>query len=502
MNKWDVKNNAVLRTALFFEITQLKLDNLENFIFKNSCLFNDGNKIFQSCYDYICSLIDEFFTPFIIKEINNQRSNLVGGTSQERYAAFFLTSDIKWKKEALSIETKYNIQINRIVHLIQTEIKSLICFIRRLIDDLPEISYIFNITNKIIENIEIASSDRHNFQGPVIFVVFNDNFKIVYKSKNMDTDICLRKIIKILHCEQIFSCPLYIDKRKYSWSEFILHETYNKKSLAILYKNLGLQLAIFDLLNFTDGHAENFVTNDKQFIPVDTETIFTNLSYFEKKADNFFDLSFTGMIRSKNKKLPYQPLLRKDLTLSFFPYRPFIYNDGTDLIAIRYQQIMKNPADNSFPAKNKIILKTYFEDIIEGMNIGYNLIKHNKIEILNYLRNINIKTRQIVRPTLYYTWIIYRYLHPENKLFEKFLSKNLHNLSDNLFMYEKKYIQYGNIPVCYQKLHSRHLYGYNRKIIDKNYFSHTSYYWIKTKINSINDDFIKNREIEIKIAVR
>lgn len=502
MNKWDVKNNAVLRTALFFEITQLKLDNLENFIFKNSCLFNDGNKIFQSCYDYICSLIDEFFTPFIIKEINNQRSNLVGGTSQERYAAFFLTSDIKWKKEALAIEIKYNIQISKIVRLIQLEVKNLICFIGRLVDDIQEISSKFNIKNKIIENIKITNSDRHNFQGPVIFVVFKDNFKIVYKSKNTDTDICLRKIIKILHCEQILYCPKYIDKKKYSWSEFILHETYSEKSLSILYKNLGLQLAIFDIMNFTDGHAENFVTNDKKFVPVDTETIFTNLSYFKNRADNFFDLSFTGMIRSKNKKLPYQPLLRKNTKLSFFPYKPFICNEGTDLIAIKYQQIMKNPADNSFPAKNKIILKNYLNDIIEGMNKGYNLIKQHKMEIFYYLRSINIKTRQIIRPTLYYTWIMYRYLHPDNKLFEKFLNENLHNLSDNLFTYEKKYIQYGNIPVCYQKLHSRHLYGYNRKIIEKNYFSHTSYCWIKTKINSINDDFIKNRELEIKTAVR
>lgn len=134
--------------------------------------------------------------------------------------------------------------------------------------------------------------------------------------------------------------------------------------------------------------------------------------------------------------------------------------------------------------------------------MGYNLIKQPKVEILNYLRSVNVKTRKIVRPTLYYTWLIYKYLHPDNKSFENFLNKNLHNLSDNLFTYERQDIQYGNIPVCYQKLHSRHLYGYNGRIIDKNYFSHTSYYWIKTKINSINDNFIKNREIEIKTAIR
>ena len=81
------------------------------------------------------------------------------------------------------------------MRLIQLEVKNLICFIGRLVDDIQEISSKFNIKNKIIENIKITNSDRHNFQGPVIFVVFNDNFKIVYKSKNMDTDICLRKII-------------------------------------------------------------------------------------------------------------------------------------------------------------------------------------------------------------------------------------------------------------------------------------------------------------------
>lgn len=81
------------------------------------------------------------------------------------------------------------------MRLIQLEVKNLICFIGRLVDDIQEISSKFNIKNKIIENIKITNSDRHNFQGPVIFVVFKDNFKIVYKSKNTDTDICLRKII-------------------------------------------------------------------------------------------------------------------------------------------------------------------------------------------------------------------------------------------------------------------------------------------------------------------
>lgn len=501
-NKWNPRNNAVLKAALFFEITHLNLDNLKNFILQNSYLFKDKNQTIKSCYDYICSLVDEFFTPFIVKEINMQKSILSGSNSMERFASFFLTSDIKWSKEALSLGVKYKIQINKITHLIQAEIQSLEMFFIHFIIDLTEIKRVFNIDVNVIQNIEITNSDRHNFSGPIIFITFVNNIKIVYKPKQMYTDGCLRSLVKIIHCEKILYYPKYINKETYSWSEFIIREFYTQKDLSLLYKNFGLQLAICDIFNFTDGHAENFVAYNKQFIPVDTETIFTNLSYFENKADNFFDLSFTGMIRPKNKKMPYLPLLRKDTTLSFFPYKPYICNDGTDLIAIQYQQTIKNPADNSFPSKKQIVLKNYFEDIIKGLNMGYNLIKQHKVEILNYLRSVNVKTRKIVRPTLYYTWLIYKYLHPDNKSFENFLNKNLHNLSDNLFTYERQYIQYGNIPVCYQKLHSRHLYGYNGRIIDKNYFSHTSYYWIKTKINSINDNFIKNREIEIKTAIR
>lgn len=501
MGRWNIKNNAVLRTALFFEVTHLKLDSLENLIFQNSGVFKNKHEIFQSCYDYICSLIDEFFTPFIIKEINNKHDTLIGATSQERYSSFFLTSDAKWKKDAIYIETKYAVQIDRIFHLIQTEIKSLICFFNRLINDIPEIDKKFNVKNQIIKSIEVTNSDRHNFVGTVIFVLFSNNTKIVYKSKNMDYDICLREIIKLLNCEKLLYFPKYINKKAYSWSEFIVHELYNKKDLHLLYKNFGLQLAIFDVLNFTDGHAENFVTYDKKFVSVDTETVFTNLSYFEDRAENFYDLSFTGMIRPQNKKMPYQPLLRKIAKLSYFPYKPFICNDETDLISMQYHQVMKNVADNSFPTKGKINLKNYKEDIINGLILGYNLVKQHKKEILIFLRNMNIRTRQIVRPTLYYIWIIYRYLHPDNKYFEKFLEKNLHNLGDNLFTYEKKYIKFGNIPVCYQKLHSRHLYGYD-KIIEKNYFSHTSYYWIKSKIESVNDSFIEKRILEIKKSVR
>lgn len=503
MKKWNVKNNAVLRTALFFEITGLNINSIEKIIFQCSSLLKKTEKICQTCSDYICSLIDEFFTPYIIKELNINSHLLSGDDNYQKYASFFLTDELCWTKQALQIENKYETQIKNISKLVEFEIKSIQVFFKRLNLDIIEIRKKFNIKNSYVQNIIIQPSDRHNFNGPIVFVVFSNGVKVVYKPKSAESDIFEKFIYSTLTSEKILNFPKFLNKRNYCWSEYIKYKACkNEFDFKKIYYGLGILLAVHDVFNFTDGHAENFVVNKNQFIPVDTETILTNLSDFKEKTNHYYDLSFTGMIQPSNKKMPYQSLLRDRRKVSFFPYCPHIIHDNTDSITFKYRRFKVNTADNSFPAKEKICLKQYVEYIIEGLGVGYDLLKSRKEELLRFLRKTNIRTRHIIRPTLYYTWVIYRYLHPENKKFKSFLEKKLRNLSEDIFDYEKKYVKYGNIPVFYQKLHSRHLYGYD-EIVEKNYFEHTGYFWVKKKLRDLNDEsFIKKRKWEIINSIK
>lgn len=505
MTNWNCKNNAGLRPALFFELTKIDLDNTYNQIEVLNNFFTSSQIIKNSFTKHIYSLIDEFFTPFIIKELNKQKDRIVGRTPKQRYFSFFLTKDLKWQKGAISIENNYYNQLNCIKHLVLSEIDSFQIFLQRLKKDFEEIKLKFKSQYCKIIKIDFSSSDRHNFNGVIIIVTLNNGCKIVYKPKPAYSDNILKELSHIIfNCSDKIYFPLILNKKTYHWEEFICYHKYKTMlNLKTLYFNFGTLLAICDILNYTDGHCENFISSiKKQFVLLDSETIFTNLSYFAKKTTNYFDLEFTGMITPQNKHMPYQPVLRKEYKLAYFPFKPYIEHDNTDNISFNYRQVMKNEADKSFPAYKPIDLNQYTQNIINGLVFGYTTIKNHKKDILNTLRVINIATRQIVRPTIYYSWIIHKYFHPDNKKHGAFLSLNTENLDNKIAEYEKVYIKSGNIPVFYNKLHSRHLYGNNNKIIIKYYFEKTSYYWIKEKLEHLsNDKFITDRIKELKSSL-
>lgn len=499
MEKWDSGNNIYLRLLLFFKLTGLDVDCVKGCIDSNRKIFKNVNSVYEKFCLYLYSIIDEFFAPFIIREISLQQSDLQGETPEKRYANFFISENMDWQPTALRINEIYKEQIALIKKLIDYEIRSFILFVNRLSTDLSEIQNYFAIQSTFVKSIKIFESDRHNFSGPIILVRFENNQEIVYKSKDGQSGLFFENLIKILKLEQYILAPKTLNKKNYYWSPFISYERYSKENdIKTVYKNFGLLLSICDIFNYTDGHAENFISHDKQFVLIDSETFLTNLSYFANRADNYFDLSFTGMIPYGNKKIPYQPLLRNKVKLSFFPYKPYVINDGTDLLKLNYKQVVKNCSDYSFPSDKKVKLSRYLLSIKEGLKCGYQCILENEREILFFLRHINPCMRQIIRPTLYYVWLMHRYLHPDNRFFSAFLKKNTNNFGLNISTYENSFIKFANIPVFYHKLHSKHLYGYKNNIIEKKYFSKTAYYWIKLKLKNLkNENFITKRLEEV-----
>ena len=501
MSNWNTKNNAGLRPALFFELTQIELNSTFEVINKMSNIFSNTQKIKTTFSEFVNTLIDEFFTPFIIRELNEQRSRLKGSNHKQKYASFFITDDQKWQQGALLIEDKYKEQLNNIKELVLAEIYAFNKFLYRLRKDFEDISNIFKLKKQKISNIKIVGSDRHNFNGSVIVLSLIHGRKFVYKPKSARHEKFLKIFLRIIFDKtESVIIPNILNKSSYSWEDFIEYSTFEKiNDLKVLYHNLGILLAVLDVLNFSDGHAENFVvSNDRYFVPVDLETICTNLSYFRTKIKTFFLLEFTGMIPSIDKTVVYQPLVREKNTLSYFPFMPYIEHDNTDLISFQYRQLIANDADKSFPSKHKIRLANFAAEVINGLVFGYKQIEKHHSEILLLLTQINFLSRQIVRPTLYYVWIIHRYLHPDDPAYKNFLQKSLKNLSSSIVSYEQKFLQYGNIPVFYNKLHSTHLYDAFGKIVEKNYFDRTSYFWIKEKLNSLkSEEFIEQRKKEV-----
>ena len=163
----------------------------------------------------------------------------------------------------------------------------------------------------------------------------------------------------------------------------------------------------------------------------------------------------------------------------------------------------KNNNEKSFPGYQAIQLSKYLPVIKEGLIYGYALIQKYVDQIKDLIKSENLVCRQIIRPTLYYTWVIHKLFHPQNKNIGIYLEKSLCNLESEIAEYEKLYLQYGNIPVFYHHIHERHLYGFDNKVIFKNYFEKTAYEWVESKLNKVGSvDFQKKRLLELTSCLK
>lgn len=502
---WDISNNAGLRPALFFELIDLdfkKIYKICDEISKKD-LLADNFDIFKCFKIYLFEMIDTLFAPYIIEEIYLQKGRLVGTNSYEKYKSFFLTEDLTWHPGALLIEKKYSEKLALIKNIFKGELDSFEHFLNRYIKNVHNIKQQFSLKTTKIKKMKFNLSDKHNFNGSAILLTFENNQKLIYKPKNVMNDVLFNKIVNCLNVNsQIkIKIPLILyENEEYYWQEFIVHRTYKEKhDLNKFYIHVGLMLAICDTLNYTDGHSENFIcTRGKQFVLIDTETILTNLSYFEDKTSNFYDLEFTGMLQKRDGKESYISAIQKQCGNVFFPFLPYIINDNTDKISFCYRQIKCNEQEQSYPSKTKINLKEYIASIEEGMILGYKQIQKHSKEIKSIVMSccISLYPRQLKRHTLYYTWIICRFFHPHNNLFYRFMRNSLSNLSAEIVNYECSFLKYSNIPVFYHNPFQKSLMGFNREVIIQDYFDRNAIDWFLQKIDDL--DNLKFREQRIK----
>ncbi len=180
---------------------------------------------------------------------------------------------------------------------------------------------------------------------------------------------------------------------------------------------------------------------------------------------------------------------------------PYIKNDLTDRISFSYRQIKKNINNHAFPSAKKIDLKKYKTDIEIGMRLGYQAVSSHRQEILDIiLQNAHhLKCRHLARHTLYYTWVLYRFLHPKNKKCEKFLHHVLSNLPEKIKEYEIPFLKRANIPVCYHFILKKDLMGYHHKVIMEDYFKDSAFFWLEKKLTDVTyPKFIEHRIKEMK----
>lgn len=501
---WDCSNNAGLRPVLFLNTQNITFGSIEKILDKLLAkkLIINKEYIFNKIRESVFSILDEFFAPIIVKHINSVK--LKGNSKKEKYKDFFLDENLQWSQNVLNMLQEENQIIKYIVNIVNDKINSFEIFLKNYYNNYQKIQKFFQLKNITIKDIKDGLSDNHNNLGSCICVTFLDNKKLIYKPRNADIDILFNKYISILDLKGVYSIKtvkvLDIDNNS-SWHSYERQtRTNDTNKLKKFYINFGVMLAVLDSLNYMDGHSENFIASCNKLILLDAETLFTNYSYYAEKNVPYNKLSFTGMIHDKTSDFIYENALQSKESKAYFPISLHILNDFRSDIKISYRKVAKNTNNKSIPFKNAIKLSKYIDCIVQGAMVGYSSIAKNKDKLIELIQNNqNIKFRQIKRPTLYYTLLIHRALHPLNKDIHKFLSEKLIVYNNDIIQHEINCILTNNIPIFYNRIGNKDLILHDDSVIDKNHFYETPLYWFCKKMNNItNEDFIKKRIEEIK----
>lgn len=358
-------------------------------------------------------------------------------------------------------------------------------------------------------DIDMGASDVHNNGQYTIIVRLKGHKKIVFKPREPINEEFLIALSDLINGEDDvynISVPQIIKTSgEYFWSEYIEHKQYEtREALENFFTNAGSILALMDVLNYSDGHNENFIAGDNhKLVLIDPETIFVNLSYFkENGCDFYYDLRFTGMIETKRSEDDfYLSALQSSGDNFIQPMAIRIEDDLTDNLSIKYKQVKKNIYIKNSPFHTDGDPRDYKEPIIKGLEHMYDVLAKNKedIKALVYKYSEKLVLRQIKRHTLYYSWLYHRMLHPLNGDIKEFLDEKLFFYSDEIASYESISLYRGDIPIFYHKLSEKHLYGYKAEILARDYFSQSAYEWFLKKLDDIHKpSFRKKRRQEVE----
>lgn len=472
---------------LFFAKESFKIIEKKIYTLKYKGVIEKNSDIFSDIKSLIISYVDRFWAPIVIEEyVSFFNSSGMG------YREFFLRKDL-WQRKKGGIDDKYACELCFLKKLLQKEKYNFLLFLDRFFQDYQEICSVFTINAPLV-SISGNLSDRHG-QGSVLELSFSGGQKIIYKTRSAINDLFLSDYVKILDLDSVVHIPLAIDKKEYSWYEFVEYvECQKKKDLENFYRNAGSVLAVLDSLNYTDGHNENFICSSPYWYLIDSETILTNLSYFSDKINFFYDLEFTGMIqRLKRNEFSISAFQFND-QISYMPVSPFIENDCTENISLHYKTFRYIESIKSYPRCKKVDIKKYVPFIKDGMDMAYQKIANCRVGLIDLFNKYQkrLRLRQIHRHTIYYYWLLYKYYHPCNKMKDNFINDNLKTYSDNMIQYEKEMLINGDIPIFFHKPYQKHIYT-SHKRLQNNFYQYTAAYWFNKKLYDI-----QNKEFRLK----
>lgn len=483
-----------------------------------------SQNILESLIEQFAISIAEVAQKSLVLELNLDRENefLVGTTPEDRFV--FFVNQYKDKDKLIDFFDKYIVLTRLLSTITPNFISNIKVLFNRIDKHKNDILQTFTIQDPLLlTDIKIGQGDTHNKGNTVIELIFNKNYKIIYKPKNLEISKLYNEIIEYFNKkDDVLDMKIVkgIYEDDYSFEEFIPYEQcYNKVQLAHYYERFGQVMAILYLLNASDMHLENLIANGEYPVAIDLETLFqqpimhaldeypilkkARLQMFNNVVSTMLLPHGTRSDREDEVGIDLSALDGKGVKINKKILQPV--NIGTD--EMRYEHLeFKTSDSNNIPyletVNNKVGYKDYIIEIINGFRNVCSIALNNKKELIELCNDSGNKiARVIVRDTSQYGNILQHSHHPDllqDMLDREKVLENMwtHSFSNKeIIKHEIEDMLINDIPIFFNKIGTKDVISSNGELM-LSIQQYDGKELVINKVNNLTEDEI-NKQVSV-----
>lgn len=426
---------------------------------------------------FFCSIskeCDQILLPIIEHEvlIAKRSGALEGETSKKRYENFFI-KDSAFTSLAQSVVFRYPPIFKMVDSLIKSTVNSCKSCLVHLMDDQGHLANNGFIEKKdSLELVNILNgSDPHLNQRSMV-LTFKSGKKVIHKPIDISPESLHSEFIEMLglpYPYDLKTLKVFKRDKSYGWIKWEKHHACNRKSqIKNFYRRAGVQLAIADCLNYTDGHFENLIASGEYPILIDCECLFQNYSVPERRSDQKKNLLSTMLVQkppTNRLHRGYSAALQAPPNFHHEVVLPFTLSDQTDELAVRYAGISQEKSHHCpLVQDHYFTIQDFIQEVIDGFSFGFDRILAKKEEILSntdwWAKVGCVKSRTVIRDTLAYVYLLRRIQRPEACINETTMKDVLKSkLKDSKYTsYEIAELMSAMVPYFYHIPKEKHFY--------------------------------------------
>lgn len=383
------------------------------------------------------------------------------------------------------------------VSLVDQFVESQYVLLCRFKKDYKKITSFFSADLMKINSLQKCGGDLHCGQE-ALKLSLTSNYELYYKPHcDSNNYVLLQKIVNLIgekSKKQIpkIKMPFFISGERYMWQECVkFNPLISEIEINEFYQKQGILLSVFYVFGSVDMHCENIISHGGSPIPIDLETLFSNVAIQKKEGTTPFDDTVLS-----TSMLPFY-FLNSNFNYDISGISGINEPDGKVNCNLPNRQYLEN---NPQSIEDAVIL---------GFRYGYKtIIRHKKLfkSLISHFQS-NI-CRFIYRPTATYQKLLLALVHPSYQLEESntetLIDNALHSsakyyVNHEIEIAEKKDIIRHNYPIFFFRVNSKHLIDSKGNTI-MNFFKTTSLDKVYDKLNNLNVEDLKRQTRLIQLA--